>query len=121
MEDRLEMESRVVQKLQAAGQLRPGLLIRALRDGKLALFTAALAGLRGVTVEDVRTYINADTPDALTQACTTVGVDHSAFSTLLSLVRRLNRGRPGGDVHAPMFDAGAQSPQPCAVDRHDAV
>ena len=95
VDDRLEMERRVVEKLQAAGQLRPGLLIRSLRDGKLALFTTALAALGGVAIDEAQACIDADTPEALTQACTAVGVDHSAFPTLLSLVQRLNHGRPG--------------------------
>ena len=35
-------------------------------------------------------------PDLLALACTAAGVDRSVFSTILGLVRDLNRNLPGG-------------------------
>jgi len=94
--DRAAMERRVVAKLEAAGQLRPGVLVRALNEGKLGLFMTALAALAGVSTEDVRSAIDADQPDTLLVICTLSGIDKGAFPSLLSMVRRLNGGRPPG-------------------------
>jgi uncharacterized protein (DUF2336 family) len=95
-QDRAAMERRVVAKLEAAGQLRPGVLVRALHEGKLGLFMTALAALAGVSTEDVRSAIDSDQPDTLLVICTLAGIDKSAFPSLLSMVRRLNEGRPPG-------------------------
>jgi uncharacterized protein (DUF2336 family) len=94
--DRAAMERRVVAKLEAAGQLRPGVLVRALNEGKLSLFMTALAALAGVSTEDVRSAIDAEQPDTLLVICTLSGIDKGAFPSLLSMVRRLNGGRPSG-------------------------
>lgn len=114
-EDRAAMERRVVQKLKAAGQLRPGLLIRALHEGKLSLFATALSELGGFHMEAVQEALDSERPDELALACTAVGVDRSAFPTVLSLVRRLNGGRPGGESGAdglePNEDATAPAPR----------
>lgn len=93
--DRDEMERRLVDKLQAAGQLRAGLLIRAVREGRLALFIQALATLGGFTVGQVRAALNAATPEPLYYACAAVGIDRAVFPPLLDEVRRLNGGPPG--------------------------
>jgi uncharacterized protein (DUF2336 family) len=90
------MERRVVAKLEAAGQLRPGVLVRALNEGKLGLFMTALSALAGVSTEDVRTAIDAEQPDTLLVICTLSGIDKGAFPSLLNMVRRLNEGRPSG-------------------------
>lgn len=95
-EDRRQMEMRLVSKLNASGQLRPGYLIKSLRDQRLSLFCAALAELIGVPIETIETAISAHKPDLLALACTAAGVDQSAFPTILYLVRDLNRQRPGG-------------------------
>jgi uncharacterized protein (DUF2336 family) len=92
--DRAAMERRVVAKLEAAGQLRPGVLVRALNEGKLGLFMTALAALAGVSTEDVRSAVDAEQPDTLLVICTLSGIDKGAFPSLLSMVRRLNEGRP---------------------------
>jgi len=96
--DRAAMERRVVAKLEAAGQLRPGILVRALNEGKLSLFMTALAALAGVSTEDVRSAIDAEQPDTLLVICTLAGIDKGAFPSLLSMVRRLNEGRPAGGM-----------------------
>ena len=96
--EQADMERRLVAKLHGAGQLRPSYLLRALREQRLSLFMTALATLGGYSMDDVRVAINADRADILALACISVGVDRGAFSTLLSLVRGLNDGRPGGDV-----------------------
>jgi uncharacterized protein (DUF2336 family) len=102
-----EMERRLIAKLHAAGQLRPSYLLRALREQRLSLFEAALATLGGFSAEEVSRAVEAEQPDPLALACAAVGLDRSAFSTLLALVRELNDGRPGGDANQArrVFDA----------------
>ena len=94
-DERAGMDRRVVAKLKAGGQLRPGLLMRALRDGKLTLFTIALAELGDFTTDQVRQAMDADSAEPLALACAAVGVDRSALTSLINLVRSLNRDRPG--------------------------
>ena len=93
-----EMEQRLISKLHAAGQLRPSYLLRALREGRLSLFESAMATLGGFSAEEVGRALAADKPDILATACAAVGLDKSAFTTLLGLVRDLTGGKPGGDV-----------------------
>ena len=94
--EREEMERRLIAKLDAAGQLRPGYLVRALKERKLSLFENALAVLGGFNVADVRAAVDAPSPEPLALACAAVGIDRVVFPTVLSLVRELNGGRPFG-------------------------
>jgi uncharacterized protein (DUF2336 family) len=93
--ERALTEQRMVQKLQSAGQLRAGLLVRALHEGKLTLFKTGLAALGGISFADISLATDADRPDQLGAICTAVGIDRSVFPTVLRLVRRLNGDRPG--------------------------
>ncbi|WP_370867806.1 DUF2336 domain-containing protein [Phenylobacterium sp.] len=95
-DEREEMERRLISKLVAAGQLRPGYLLRALREGKLSLFAGALATLGDFPPEMVRRAMDGEQPEQLALACAAVGIDRSAFPTILELVRDLNGSRPGG-------------------------
>lgn len=92
--EREEMERRLVAKLSAAGQLRPGYLIRALKERKLSLFEHALAVLGGFPVEDVRAAVGANSTQPLSLACAAVGIDRIVFPSVLAMVRELNGGRP---------------------------
>jgi uncharacterized protein (DUF2336 family) len=93
--DRDEMERRLVDKLQSAGQLRPGLLIRAIREKRLSLFAHGLAALGGFSVSQTRAALTAPTPEALYYACAAVGIDRAVFPTLLVELRKLNDSLPG--------------------------
>lgn len=93
--NRDEMERRLVDKLQSAGQLRPGLLIRAVREKRLSLFSHGLAALGGFAVGQVRVALSAATPEALYYACAAVGIDRAVFPTLLIELRKLNDSLPG--------------------------
>jgi uncharacterized protein (DUF2336 family) len=110
--ERDEAEERLVDKLHAAGQLRSSYLLRALREGKLGLFEAALAKLGGFTVPQVRRATNASSPVLLALACTAVGLDRSVFPSILCLVRDLNDGAPGGEALAGTRAAEAFSAFP---------
>jgi uncharacterized protein (DUF2336 family) len=98
--DRQEMETRLIAKLQAAGQLRPGFLLKALRDGKLYLFELALASLANLRTEEVKIACASNRPEWVALACAGVGIDRSVFPTILSLVRSLNDGYPTGGEHS---------------------
>jgi uncharacterized protein (DUF2336 family) len=95
-DDRGAVEVRIVDKLHEAGQLRSGYLLRALREGKLSLFQAALAKLGALTLGEVRGASNSERPELLALACLSAGLDRSVFPTVLTLVRELNGGRPAG-------------------------
>jgi uncharacterized protein (DUF2336 family) len=99
-EEREAMEERLIEKLDCAGQLKPGYLMRALREHKLSLFEIGLSRLAGVPLADLRAAIGSDRPDILAMACVAAHIDRSVFKTILTRVRELNGGRPGGDPAA---------------------
>ena len=95
-DERAAMDRRVVEKLKMGGQLRPGLLLRALKDGKLTLFTIALAELGGFTTDEIREALDSPTAELLALACAATAVDRSAVPSIIALVRSLNHDQPGG-------------------------
>ena len=101
---RIDAERRLVEKLQAAGQLRPGLLVRALREQRFELFEQTLAVLGGFSEAQVHQAIRAPTAEPLYLACIAVGVDKAVFASLLVEVRKLSGGMPadGGWKATPM-------------------
>jgi uncharacterized protein (DUF2336 family) len=108
--EREEMERRMIAKLDVAGQLRPGYLLRALKEHKLSLFVGGLATLGRFEPDQIRRAVDCDQPEVLALACAAVGIDRSVYPTILELVRGLNGGRPsagpeagrraGGDISA---------------------
>lgn len=94
--DVAEMEHRLVEKLHAAGQLRPGYLVRALREGRVGLFAAALGTLGGRSGAEVRAALHASSPGRLLEMCEQVGVDRSALPAIVEMVRDLDAA-PGGE------------------------
>ena len=109
-EERDDMDRSLVEKLQAAGELRSGYLMRALREGRLNLFIHILAGLGGFELAILRRAIDSERPELLGLACAGVGVDRGAFPTILALVRELNRQRPGGGPEGLNRAMGAFGP-----------
>ncbi len=105
-----EMERRLLAKLDIAGQLRPGYLLRALREQKLSLFIGGLATLGRFDPEHVRRSVDSDRPELLALACAAVGIDRSVFPTILGLVRELNGGKPGGGQEGERRAGGAFGP-----------
>lgn len=104
-----EMERRLAAKLHAAGQLKPGVLVRAAREKRLGLFIHGLATLGDFNVAQIRKALSAPSPEALYYACAAVGIDRAAFPSLLNEVRKLNRALPG-DRGASVWQRGAISP-----------
>lgn len=111
LSEREEMERRLVAKLQSAGQLRPGFLIRAIREKRLSLFEHSLAALAGFSVGQVRAAVNHATPDALFLACSSVGIDKAVFPAVLDEIRKLSYGSPG---HGSNWTAISLSPADAA-------
>ncbi|MFC3077538.1 DUF2336 domain-containing protein [Phenylobacterium terrae] len=108
-------EGRLVGKLAAAGQLKPGYLMRALREGKLPRFISALAMLGDFDLDHVHRAVGSERPELLAMACAAVGIDRSAFPTVLGLVWKLNGGRPGGGGHARAVVADLPAYTPAAA------
>ena len=69
LDEREAMEIRLIEKLDGAGQLKPGYLVRALREHKLSLFEIGLSRLAGLPLNDLRAAITSDRPDILAMAC----------------------------------------------------
>jgi len=109
-DERETMERRLIDKLHAAGQLRPGYLVRALREGRLSLFCTTLAMLGRFEAEHIRRAVDSDRPELLALACAAVGIDRSVFPTILNMVRELNGGRPSGGAESARRAAGAFGP-----------
>lgn len=109
-EDREEMERSLIEKLDSAGQLRPGYLLRVLREGRLQLFVMALARLGKFEPSQIRRAIDTSRPELLALACSAVGIDRSVFPTILEHVRQLNGGRPGGGDEGVRRAASAFGP-----------
>lgn len=94
--ERDEMERRLIAKLDSAGQLRPGYLVRAAREGRISLFENALAVLGNYSIQDIRRAVAADTAELLALACASVGIDRAAFPSMLVEIRVRSGERPGG-------------------------
>lgn len=108
-EARAEMERRLVAKLQAAGQLRPGYLLRALRDGREGLFQTALETLGDYPAGSVAKALAARRTDLLAMACVGVGIDRSVFPTILALVGARAEAGPAADLFAAAPPEAAQA------------
>ena len=92
-----EMERRLIDKLHAAGQLKVGYLVRAIRERRLGLFLHGLAALSGLPAADIRKALADNSAEALYYACAAIGMDRAVFPAILAEVRHLNEGMPAGD------------------------
>jgi len=108
--EREDMEQKLLEKLHAAGQLRPGYLIRSLREGRLQLFAGGLALLGDFEPAHVTATLNSDQPELLALACAAVGIDRSVFPDILDQVRMLNASRPGGGAEGARKAVAAFAP-----------
>jgi len=107
---------KLVNKLADAEQLRPSYLMRALKEHNVALFEAALAKLGPYRIEDVhRAVMSHSQPELLALACAGVGIDRSAFPTMLELVRQCNDRLPGGGEEGARRAVAAFGPFPPAT------
>ncbi len=109
--DRAEMERRLVEKLSGSGELRPGFLLKSLRDGRLGLFEEALSVLAQLPRKSLREAVAGAGPERLALACTAAGLDRSVFPTLLTLVREQTGGTPGDTPSSMLRVRGALASQ----------
>jgi uncharacterized protein (DUF2336 family) len=96
--DEERSDRQLVTKLDMSGQLRPGFLVKALKDRRLSLFIAGLATLGRFESREIRKALESNRPEVLALACAAVGVDRTVFPSLLAQVRNLNNGLPGGGL-----------------------
>ena len=97
----IALEDQLIIKLDAAGQLKPGYLLRALRERKLSLFKAALGRIGGYPRHVIDIVVDSGRPDLLALACASVGIDRSVFPTVQRMVAELQGRRAGGaDLYA---------------------
>lgn len=85
---------RLVSKLHAAGQLKPGFAVKALGQGQLDVFEHAVAKLIGVPAEAIARLLKNGDAGMLALVCQAIGIDKSVFATLFSQAETL-RGRSG--------------------------
>jgi uncharacterized protein (DUF2336 family) len=116
-DEREAMELKLVEKLNAAGQLRSGYLMQALKEERLSLFAAGLTTLGAYEASDIRKALDGERPDLLALACAGVRIDRGAFPDILDLVRKLNAGRPGGGAEGARRASGAFGPFPPEIAR----
>ena len=97
----IALEDQLIIKLDAAGQLKPGYLMRALRERKLSLFKAALARIGGYPRHVIDIVVDSGRPDLLALAFASVDIDRSVFPTVQRMVSELQGRRSGcGDLYA---------------------
>jgi uncharacterized protein (DUF2336 family) len=102
---------KLVDKLAAAGQLKPGYLVRVLKEHQLGLFEAALAKLGNFRIEEIhRAVTHPDRPELMALALAAIGIDRSVFPTILEMVRQCNDGLPGGGTEGARRASSAFGP-----------
>jgi uncharacterized protein (DUF2336 family) len=104
-------ETKLVEKLASAGQLKAGYLVRVLKEHQIGLFESALARLGAFTSEEVHQAVtDPERPELLALALASVGVDRSAFPTILEMVRQCTDGLPGGGAEGARRAVSAFGP-----------
>lgn len=86
--------ARLVEKLHAAGQLKPAFAMKALAQGQIDLFEHAAAKLLGVEQAGLHRILRNGDPLTLAAVCHAAGIDRSAFPTVYQQSESL-RGRAG--------------------------
>jgi len=87
----IEPAQRLVDKLHAAGDLRPTFLLKHLTRGEVVLFEFTFAKLCDLSPVVLRRVIYETTGEGLALACAALGIDRSVFATLFRLTRRARR------------------------------
>ncbi len=104
--DAADNSRKLIEKLAAAGQLKPGFLLRVLQQGQLDLFELAFARLLQLDYQRIRRVLYEEGPRTVALACRAVGIDRCVFPTVYNLSRQARRIHPllrpddRGDVEA---------------------
>lgn len=85
---------KLVEKLAAAGQLKPGFLLRVLQQGQLDLFELAFARLLELDYRRAKRVLYEGGPRPVAMACRAVGIDRCVFPTVYNLSRQARRIHP---------------------------
>jgi uncharacterized protein (DUF2336 family) len=85
---------KLIDKLAASGQLKPGFLLRVLHQGQIDLFDLAFAKLLGAPLADARRKLYEMGPRPVALACRAVGIDRCVFATVFNLSRQARNLRP---------------------------
>lgn len=111
--------ARVVEKLHAAGQLRPAFLMKCLHQGQMDMFEAGFSRLLGLPPETTRLVTYHDDPQVLALACHAVGLDKAVFGTIFNLTRSAKGGPLSVPVNAkPAVDAAFALPKRDEARKH---
>ncbi|MDE1937440.1 MAG: DUF2336 domain-containing protein [Alphaproteobacteria bacterium] len=89
-----EGASKLIEKLAAAGQLKPGFLLRVLHQGQIDLFDLAFARLLDLSLSDLRQWLYEKGPKGVAFACRAVGIDRCVFGTVFNLSRQARMMKP---------------------------
>ena len=111
--ERDEMERRLIDKLYAAGQLKPGYLVRAIREKRLGLFLHGLAALSGLPAADIRKALADNSAEALYYACAAIGMDRAVFPAILAEIRHLTTACPPATGDRSGIAVSCRHRQPC--------
>ncbi len=87
----IDPAQRLVDKLHAAGDLRPTFLLKHLTRGDVVLFEFTFAKLSDLSPVVIRRIIYEATGEGLALACAALGIDRSVFATMFRLTRRARR------------------------------
>jgi uncharacterized protein (DUF2336 family) len=79
---------RLAELLGAAGEITPRLMIQALRQGEVALFTALMTRLTGLRLTLIRRLLFEPGGEGLVVACRAVGFDKATIASIYLLCRR---------------------------------
>jgi uncharacterized protein (DUF2336 family) len=92
--DIFEKSYKLIGKLAAAEQLKPGFLLRVLQQGQLDLFELAFARLLQLDHTQMRRVLYEVGPRPVAMACRAVGIDRCVFPTVYNLSRQARRVLP---------------------------
>jgi uncharacterized protein (DUF2336 family) len=78
---------KLVEKMQASGQLRASFLIRVLNEAQMDVFEHGFAALLAMDVDQMRTALYGASPITVALACRAAGIDRAVFMTVFKLSR----------------------------------
>lgn len=89
-----ESAQKLIDKLDKAGQLKAGFLLRVLHQGQIDLFDLAFARLLDLPLPHLRQQLYEFGPQKVALACRAVGIDRCVFNTVFNLSRQARMMRP---------------------------
>lgn len=84
----VDSAQKLIDKLAAGGQLKPGFLMRVLAQGQVDLFDLAFSRLLEVELTSFRAAFYKPDSRTVALSCHAVGIDRAAFTTVFNLSRK---------------------------------